>query len=160
MVDYVGFSLAFLEVLSLIGSHLILFYLATTESHAPQFIDSIRYLDPVISKESMPKLSVIVTARNEEKMIEDCLRSLLGQTYSNLEIFAVDDSSTDSTPQILAKFANEDSRIHAVSAGKKPEGWVGKTWPCWRGFEESSGEILLFVDADSTFRNDLLDLCV
>ena len=93
-------------------------------------------------------------------MIGDCIKSLLGQTYPNLEIVAVDDSSTDSTSQILAEFARDDKRLRPLSAGKKPEGWVGKTWPCWRGFEESTGEILLFVDADSTFRKDLVDLCV
>ena len=107
-----------------------------------------------------PLISVVVAARNEEDMIENCLTSLLAQTYPKLEVIAVDDSSTDSTFSIISKLSSRDSRVRSLSAGEKPRAWVGKTWPCWRGFEESRGEILVFVDADSTFRPDLLDLCV
>jgi chlorobactene glucosyltransferase len=157
--DYLVLFFSTLSLLSLIAAGLILSYLVKTESNAPQFAKSIRSLDhgPWLEK---PKVSVIVAARNEEKMVGDCIRSLLGQTFPDLEIIAVDDSSTDSTMQILEKFSIENKRLRSVAAGKKPDGWVGKTWPCWRGFEESSGEILLFVDADSSFRNDLVDLCV
>jgi len=38
-----------------------------------------------------------------------------------------------------------------IEAGQKPEGWIGKSWPCWRGYESSKGRLLLFFDADSFF---------
>jgi chlorobactene glucosyltransferase len=158
--NYLVLFFSTLSLLSLIAAGLILFYLVRTESNAPQFAKSILSLDQGPWLGPKPKVSVIVAARNEEKMIGDCIRSLLGQSYPNLEIIAVDDSSTDSTLQILEKISIDDKRLRPVCAGKKPEGWVGKTWPCWRGFEGSTGEILLFVDADSKFRSDLLDLCV
>ena len=135
-------------------------FLVSTESRAPQFNESLKTMDYKVPWTPTAMVSVVVAARNEEEMIEGCLSSLLAQTYPNLEIIAVDDSSTDSTLSLISKLSSKDDRLRSISAGKKPEGWVGKTWPCWRGFEESKGDILVFVDADSTYRPDLLDLCM
>ena len=71
-------------------------------------------------------VSIIVPARNEEQGIAKCLDSLVNQTYQNLEIIVVDDSSTDKTSKITESFEERNHRVRLVSAGEKPEGWVGK----------------------------------
>jgi len=92
-------------------------------------------------------------------MIENCLNSLTNQTSKNIEILVVDDSSSDATAEIVKSAMSRDEKLRLVHAGQKPEGWVGKSWPCWRGFEESRGDFLLFVDADSMFEPTVVERC-
>lgn len=56
-------------------------------------------------------VSVLIPCFNAEKYVEDAVRSIMTQTYQNLEIVLIDDCSTDTTPQILEKLKNEDNRI-------------------------------------------------
>src|SRR3990170_18468 len=94
------------------------------------------YLDKFNSKDHInPKVSVIVPARNEEKLISKCLDSLLNQDYQNYEIVVIDDSSEDSTGQIIKKYAEKHSKIIHVSARPKPEDWMGKNWACMEGYK-------------------------
>ncbi len=95
-----------------------------------------------------PRVSAIVPARNERGRVGRCVRSLLSQDYSELEVIVVDDSSTDGTPEEAIEAAAGDQRFRLVRAPETPEGWLGKPWACWVGFLESSGDIVLFVDAD------------
>jgi chlorobactene glucosyltransferase len=146
---YLPLSLSFLAVLSLLGALLMLSYLVYTGSKAPKFLDSIRGLD---SPTIFPLISVIISAKNEEKTLARCLESLLEQSYKNLDVIVIDDSSSDGTLQVASNFAKKDPKIRVEEAGRKPLDWIGKSWPCWLGYERSRGEILLFVDADSTFQ--------
>ena len=102
-------------------------------------------------------MSVIVPARNEELAIGQCLDSLVRQSYKRLEIVVVDDSSTDRTSDVVREFAARDARIKLVGAGTRPAGWVGKTWPCHRGYESSRGGHLLFIDADTTLEESTIE---
>ena len=145
-----------LAILSLLGSVLVTSFLLATERRAPLFRDSITNLHLKDAPEV--KVSIIIPARNEEQSIGSCINSLFAQTHQNLENIVVDDSSTDSTREVVASFSNRSKNIRMVSAGAKPNEWVGKTWPCWRGYQESSGEFLLFVDADSKLRPNLTEL--
>lgn len=95
-----------------------------------------------------PLISIVVPARNEAANIERCIRSLLTQNYENLEVIAVDDASTDATPQILARLAAEDSRLRVVAGGPLSEGWTGKNNAVYQGVQHAHGSWLLFVDAD------------
>ena len=79
---------------------------------------------------STPKVSVILPARNEERYIGRCLDTLLAQDYSNFQIIAINDSSTDATGKIIQEYSARDSRIVYVSAPPKPDGWAGKNWAC------------------------------
>ncbi len=114
-----------LSFLSLIGTFAIFSYLAVTERNAPKFTYLPR--EDVSHKIEDPKVTVVVTVKNEEEFIEKCLDSLTQQTYSSLEIIVVYDSSTDSTREIVEKLASNHSNLRLVSAGLKTPGWVGKS---------------------------------
>lgn len=88
-------------------------------------------------------ITVIIPVYNVEVYLEKCLRSVTGQTYQNLEIILVDDGSTDSSAQICDKWAEKDPRICVIH---KQNG--GQAQARNRGLEISTGEYILFVDAD------------
>ena len=69
-----------------------------------------------------PSLSIIVPARDEERGIERCVRSLLAQTLSDYEVIVVDDRSEDRTAAILKRIAGEDVRLRVVHGDALPAG--------------------------------------
>lgn len=119
------------------------------------------FLDRYNSKpHHMPKVSVILPARNEEMFIEKCINSLLEQDYQNYEIIAIDDTSDDSTGELIKKIARKNPKVIHVQAGPKPDKWIGKNWACIEGFKRSSGELLLFTDADTIHTSKTISLSV
>jgi chlorobactene glucosyltransferase len=96
-----------------------------------------------------PPVSIVVPARDEERSIERCVRSLLGQSAADFEVIVVDDRSTDRTPDILARLAAENARLRIVAGTELPAGWVGKPWALHQGAAVARGRWLLFTDADS-----------
>ena len=92
---------------------------------------------------------MIIPARNEEHNLPILLRSLADQTSKPAEIIVVDDGSTDRTA-VLAR----ELGARAISSRPLPEGWHGKTWACQQGADAATGELLLFVDADTWFEPD------
>ena len=106
--------------------------------------------------EDCPKISVLFAARDEEEKLATALDTLLAVDYPNLEIIAVDDRSTDATPKILAESQFKDSRLRVVRVDELPPGWLGKPHALQKGYEASSGELLLFTDADVQFKPDTL----
>ncbi|MBI1828704.1 MAG: glycosyltransferase [Thaumarchaeota archaeon] len=107
-----------------------------------------------------PKVSVILPARNEDGFIEKCLASLLDQDYENYEIIVIDDRSEDRTAEIIKKMAEKNSKIIYVLVDPKPENWMGKNWACFEGFKKSTGELLLFTDADTKHSKNMISLSV
>lgn len=91
------------------------------------------------------KISVIVSAYNEGKLLSRCLESILQQTYTNLEIIVIDDGSTDDTSRILDQYAEKDSRIVAIH--QKNAGLVAVRE---KGISIASGEYVGFVDGDDS----------
>lgn len=89
------------------------------------------------------KVSLIIPARNEEKNLPIILESLKKQTYTPYEIIVVDDFSTDNTNEIAKQYG-----VKVIRNTTLPDGWTGKTWAVWNGFINSSGDILIFLDAD------------
>ncbi len=94
-------------------------------------------------------LSIVVPARDEERSIEACVRSLLAQRWLDVEVIVVDDRSTDTTPHILERLAREDARLRVVRGEPLPAGWIGKPWALAQGERHARGSWLLFTDADS-----------
>jgi len=119
------------------------------------------FLDKFEKKDHVkPKVSIILPARNEEKFIDKCLVSLLNQDYDNYEIIAINDSSEDSTGDLIKKYAKKYSKIIPVDANPKPVGWAGKNWACMEGYKKATGELLLFTDSDTKHTNSVISLAV
>jgi chlorobactene glucosyltransferase len=114
-----------------------------------------------IIRDEIPKVSVILPARNEEKYIAKCLDSLLNQSYPNFEIVAINDSSPDRTDEIIHRYHILNSKVIGINAeSKQEEGWIGKNWACYQGYLNSTGEIFLFTDADTVHSSSTMSLAV
>ena len=107
-----------------------------------------------------PKVSVLVPARNEEKNIENCIRSITSFDYPNYEILILDDGSTDNTYNILEKYKPEYKNLKILKGEQKPENWLGKNWACYQLAMAAEGDILIFTDADNWHRNDAISATV
>jgi len=109
-----------------------------------------------------PRVSIIVPARNEEAHIRETLTQLLALEYSNYEIIAVDDRSTDRTGAIMDEMAAEAgknpclTRVRVIHIPDLPPGWLGKTHAMWTASQQATGDWLLFTDADVLFKPDVL----
>ena len=97
-----------------------------------------------------PVVSVLIPARNEENTILKLLDSLSNQDYPHIEIFVLDDGSTDNTASVVSRFSNlSNLPVNLLTGKQKPEGWMGKNWACHQLSKHANGEILLFLDADT-----------
>ena len=97
----------------------------------------------------LPRVSIIVPARNEAAMIENAMHSLLTIDYPDYEVIAVDDRSEDATGAILDRLKAEcGSRLVVVHVRELPPGWLGKTHAMWSAARAATGEWILFSDAD------------
>ena len=104
----------------------------------------------------LPRVSLLVPARNEARNIEACARGLLNQDYPNFEVIVLDDESTDGTGEILAHIAAEDNRLRVMRGQPLPAGWLGKNWACQQLSHAANGDYLLFTDADTRHDPSLL----
>lgn len=102
----------------------------------------------VLPRETWPKLSVVSPACNEEAGIAQSLKSLVAQDYPALEVIAVNDRSTDRTGALIDEAAAADPRIVPVHLTELPPGWLGKLNAMAQGIARSTGEWVLFADAD------------
>lgn len=91
----------------------------------------------------IPRLSIIIPARNEEESLPHLLSSLRAQRYRPYEVIVVDDGSTDRTSLIAREYG-----ATLVEGTPLPEGWTGKNWAVWNGYLHSTGELIAFLDAD------------
>jgi 4,4'-diaponeurosporenoate glycosyltransferase len=108
-------------------------------------------LPPASDAASARKVSVVVPARNEAGRLPGLLTALAAQTRPADEVLVVDDHSDDDTGAIAAAAGFE-----VVAAPPLPDGWTGKTWACWTGAQRASGDVLVFLDADTEPEPDLL----
>ena len=93
-------------------------------------------------------LSVLIPARNEEQNLPRCLAAVLSQPGVE-EVLVYDDHSTDATPALVGRFAEQDSRVRLIPPIPLPEGWCGKTFACHTLALHAAGPWLLFLDADA-----------
>ena len=105
---------------------------------------------------TFPRVSILFAARDEAAKLSAALASVLALDYPNYEVIAVDDRSEDATLEILNDFAQRDARLKVAHIAELPQGWLGKPHALERAYHESSGEWLVFTDADVQFAPDLL----
>lgn len=117
---------------------------------------------PGSSDPSRPTVTVIVPARNEERIIGKCLAGLMGQDYpaDHLRIVVNDDNSTDRTAAMVTDLAAGDDRVRLIKSQPLPKGWLGKPHACWTAAAEARGEWLCFIDADTIAQPPLISTAV
>jgi 4,4'-diaponeurosporenoate glycosyltransferase len=96
----------------------------------------------------LPTVSVVIPARNEEGNLPRILESLGRQDLRPREILVVDDQSEDRTAEIAAAGGAE-----VLPSSSLPQGWLGKPWACWQGARAATGELLVFLDADTVLED-------
>jgi glycosyltransferase involved in cell wall biosynthesis len=111
---------------------------------------------PPAADADCPRISLLFAARDEEEKLPAALASLAAIDYPHLEIIGVDDRSQDATGRILDEFAAAHQRFRAVHVTELPPGWIGKPHALQKAYETSTGDWLLFTDADVRFKTDLL----
>ncbi|MEJ2618211.1 MAG: glycosyltransferase family 2 protein, partial [Ignavibacteriaceae bacterium] len=102
-------------------------------------------------------ISVLIPARNEESNIKDCLLSVINQNYTNFEIIVLDDESSDNTYEIVNDISANNKKVKLLRGKPLPAGWLGKNWACSQLAENSTGDILLFIDADVNLSDNAIN---
>ena len=107
----------------------------------------INYIDYSIKNN---KISIIIPTFNREKIIEHSIKTVLNQTYNNIEIIVIDDCSTDDTESVINEI--KDNRIRYIKLKKKK----GANYARNLGINMASGKYISFLDSDDIFYNNKL----
>ncbi len=106
---------------------------------------SLRVVRGSDSKSVPAAVSILIPMRNEEHNVEGVVTSVLATTLlSSSEVITLDDQSVDSTSQLLQNYPE----LKSITGSELPEGWLGKNYACHQLVAHSTGEYLVFVDAD------------
>jgi len=100
-------------------------------------------------------VSVVLPVFNGAEMVRESLDSILGQTYADFEVIAIDDGSTDRTGEILEDYAGRDDRIRVVHQENRK---IPRTLS--RGFRMARGEFFTWTSADNRFKPEFLEKMV
>ncbi len=99
-----------------------------------------------------PLVSIIMAAKDTASYLEDCLDSILAQTYTNWELIAINDHSSDATPEILDEYARRDTRIRVFHSERT------KLIPTLKyGYQFAKGELINRMDSDDKMPVDKLE---
>ena len=116
-----------------------------------KFSNSIYYYNDIdLESNFQPKVSVIISARNEERNIKKLLDSLILQNYptNKFDILIANDRSTDNTKKILNEYLRKNVNIKVLNIDSTPIGWSNKKWALNQLINLSSSDIILQIDAD------------
>ena len=105
-----------------------------------------------MAKVSNPLITVVIPAYNVEKYIERCIKTVVNQTYENIEIILVDDGSPDNCPKICDKWAKKDNRIIVIH---KENGGLSDARNA--GIDIAKGEYITFIDSDDYIEKDYVE---
>lgn len=100
----------------------------------------------------MPKVSIVIPVYNAEKYLEQCLNSIISQTYHNIEIICIDDGSKDNSLKILKKYAENDNRFIILDQQNH-----GAAVARNEGIKIATGKYIIFLDCDDYFDTDLVN---
>ncbi len=103
----------------------------------------------------LPLVSVVIPVFNIEAHLAQCLDSVVGQNYREIEVICVDDGSTDRSPALLAEYAKGDARVHVLTQANAGPGAARNI-----GLARAVGKYLIFLDADDWFEPDFLEKMV
>jgi glycosyltransferase involved in cell wall biosynthesis len=95
----------------------------------------------------MRTFSIIIPIYNSEKTLERCLNSCINQTYPYIEIWCIDDCSTDNSLDIIKSFAAKDNRLKYISLSENSNLYMARRI----GLEKVIGDYILFLDSDDFF---------
>ncbi|MBR4316077.1 MAG: glycosyltransferase, partial [Alphaproteobacteria bacterium] len=98
------------------------------------------------------KISIIVPVYNVQKYLDKCLKSIISQTLTDIEIILVDDGSTDSSGLICDKYAKKDKRIKVVHQKNARQGAARNA-----GIKLATGDYIGFVDSDDYITSDMFE---
>lgn len=98
------------------------------------------------------KVTVVIPVYNVEKYLDRCLKSIVDQTYKNLEILLIDDESPDHCPEMCENWAKSDKRIRVIHKKNAGLGMARNT-----GIENATGNFICFVDSDDYIELDTIE---
>jgi len=113
------------------------------------------YVSHQILNEVRPLVSVIIPIYNAEKYLMQCLDSIVGQSYENLQIICVNDGSTDNSGQIMSQYSQKDNRIIIINQINGGLSSARNT-----GLDIATGNWIMFVDSDDWINKETVDHCI
>ena len=108
-----------------------------------------------MSKNDLPKVSIIIPAYNAEKCLEESVKSATNQSYKNIEIIIVNDGSTDKTAQVAKKLSAKNSKIKVVTQENRGLGEARNS-----GMDVMTGDYVVFLDADDLLFPWAISKCI
>lgn len=106
-------------------------------------------------KKNNIKITIVVPVYNVEQFLDECLNSIVNQTYDNIEIILVDDGSTDNCPKKCDEWVEKDKRIRVIHKKNEGLGMARNT-----GIEYATGDYIYFVDSDDIIDLNAINRCV
>jgi len=134
---------------------MILFFLLPLILLTIAAVNFVQIRTPKRASEFQESVGVVVPMRNEAENVEGLVATLAAQS-GDIHFYLLDDSSEDSTFELLQKFTSNDSRFTVIEGTPLADGWIGKTWALQQLFEASNEEVLISIDADVRLNNDAI----
>lgn len=107
----------------------------------------LRKLSKHLTLRDLPTVTLAIPARNETRVLTECLSAAVASDYPKLEILVLDDCSQDTTSDLIRAFAHDGVRF--IQGDQPAEGWLGKNQACKVLAEHASGEYLIFIGVDT-----------
>lgn len=105
---------------------------------------------------SQPRVSIIVPVYKAERFLDECVRSIVGQTYRQLEILLIDDASPDRCPQMCDEWAARDTRVSVVHLKQGGGASAARN----AGLDRCSGDYVMFVDSDDILDSEAIQYAI
>lgn len=106
---------------------------------------------------TMPRVTLMIPAKDEGERIRACIESALVQDYPNFSVIAIDDRSTDNTGAVMDELASKNAGLRVIHVTEPPAaGWTGKNNALHTAAQQADGDWLLFVDSDVILDRDAL----
>jgi len=97
-------------------------------------------------------ISIIVPIYNSSAYLEECIDSILSQTYTNFELYLINDGSTDNSGEIIENYGKKDSRVNVIHKNNSGVSDTRNT-----GIKAAQGEAICFIDSDDWVDSDYLE---